>query len=187
MILTKELRAEIRGRREPAEMLKGKLVPGSVVFIREKLSTVSDPHDRNDLLGELAGEYLRAGLDDEHLLVQRERVVDHPDAAIMWLGLAHSLSMRKDGAEEAKQAAAKGVVMSRRAGTLIRYALMCQAEIARKTNDAPLFAQSLGELIADASNQREDDCELDDSVLQDLPDDFCSLELQEAYRQIVQR
>lgn len=187
MILTKELRAEIQGRREPAEMLNGKLVPGSVLFIRKMLSTVTDPHDRNDLLGELAGEYLRAGLDDEHLLVQRERVADHPDAAIMWLGLAHSLSMRKDGAEEAKQAVAKGVEVSRCVGTLVRYALTCQAEVARKTNDAALFAQTLRELIADAPKQRADDSGVDDSVLRDLPDGFCPPELQHEYRQMLQQ
>ena len=148
MILTKELRAEIRRRRQPAEMLDGKLVPGSVAFIRQMLKTVSDPHDRDDLLGELAGEYLRADLEDDHLLVQRERVANHPDAAIMWLGLAHSLSLRNDGGEEAKRAVAKGVEISRQVGTLVRYALTCQTQIARKTGDPVLFAQALRELIA---------------------------------------
>jgi hypothetical protein len=187
MILTKELRAEIRRRREPAGMLDGKLVPGSVVFIRKMLSTVSDPHDRNDLLGELAGEYLRAGLDDEHLRVQRERVIEHPDAAIMWLGLAHSLSMRKDGADEAKQAVAKAAEISRQVGSLVRYALTCQAEVARKTHDAALFAQTLRELIADAHNFRDDDSGLDDSVLRDLPKGFCPPGLQDEYRQILRQ
>lgn len=187
MILTKELRAEIRKRREPAEMLDGKPVPGSVAFIRQMLSTATDPHDRDALLGELAGEYLRAGLDDEHLLVQRERVANHPDAAIMWLGLAHSLSMREDGAEEAKQAVAKGVEISRQVGTLVRFALTSQAEVARKTHDAALFAQSLRQLIADAPNERADDSGLDDSVLRDLPDGFCAPELQEEYRQMLRQ
>lgn len=187
MILTKELRAEIRSRRQPAEMLDGKLVPGSVAFIRQMLTTVSDPHDRDDLLGELAGEYLRADLPDEHLLVQRERVANHPDAAIMWLGLAHSLSLRNDGIEEAKQAVAKGVEISRQAGTLIRYALTCQAQIARKAGDRDLFAQTLHEMIADAPNAREDDSGLDDSVLRDLPDDFCPPELQDEYRQALRQ
>lgn len=183
MILTKELRVEIRRRRQPAEMLEGKLMPGSVAFIRQMLTTVSEPHDRDDLLGELAGEYLRADLKDEHLLVQRERVANHPDAAIMWLGLAHSLSLRTDGAEEAKQAVAKGVEISRQVGTLIRYALTCQAQVARKTGDPALFAKALRELVADAPNPREDDSELDGSVLRDLPDGFCPPGLRDEYRQ----
>lgn len=187
MILTKDLRTKIRNRRQPAEMLEGKLVPGSIAFIRKMLTGVSDPHDRDDLLGELAGEYLRANLQDEHLLVQRERVANHPDAAIMWLGLAHSLSLRDDGAEEAKQVVAKGVEISREVGTLVRYALTCQAQIARKTGDRALFAQALCQMIADAPSPREDDSGLDDSVLQDLPDDFCSPELQEEYRQALRQ
>lgn len=187
MILTRDLRTEIRQRREPAEMLDGKLVPGSVAFIRHMLATVSDPHDRDDLLGELAGEYLRADMHDAHLLVQRERAANHPDAAIMWLGLAHSLSLRDDGAEEAKQAVAKGVEISRQVGTLVRYALTTQAQIARKTGDRVLFARALRELIADAPNPREDDCELDDSVLQNLAEDFCSSELLHEYRQTLRQ
>jgi hypothetical protein len=182
MIVTKQLRAEIRSRREPTTQVDGKEVPGSVPFLREMLATVADPHDRDDLLGELAGEYLRAGLEDEHLLVQRERVANHPDAAVMWLGLAQSLSMRNDGTEEARQAAAKGVEISRRQGALVRYALVCQADVARRINDPALFAHSLAELIADAPNQREDDCGLNEQLVVDLPEGFCDPELEQQYR-----
>jgi hypothetical protein len=183
MMVTKELRVEIRQKREPAVLIDGKLVPGSVPFIRHMLETVVDPHDRDDLLGELAGEYLRADLDDEHLLVQRERVANHPDAAVMWLGLAHSLSMRKDGSQEAKVAAAKAVEMSRRAGALIRYALTCQAEVARKTNDSELFARALRDLIEDAPNARPDDSRLDIRIVESLPSGFCAPTLEEKYRE----
>lgn len=185
MMVTKELRAEIRKHREPMVWMDGKQVPGSVVFIRKLLATVNDPHDRDDLLGELAGEYLRAELDDEHLLVQRERVANHPDEAVMWLGLAHSLSMRKDGVDEAKKAVAKGLEISRNVGKLIRYALISQADVARKTNDSKLFEQTLKELIEDAPNFREDDSGLMDYVLDDLPSGFCSPELEEQYRRLL--
>lgn len=184
-VVTKKLRAEIRRRRESQEMLDGKLVPGSVPFIRLLLSTATDPHERDDLLGELAGECLRADLDDEHLLVQRERVANHPGEAIMWLGLAHTLSMRADGADEAKHAAAKGVEIARRAQTLIRYALTCQADVARKTIDASLYVNALRALIADASNVREDDRGLDDSILRDLPDGFCPADVQADFRRML--
>ncbi|MFN7856008.1 MAG: hypothetical protein ACK5OA_05425 [Acidovorax sp.] len=183
MILTKQLRTEIRSRREPAVLVDGKMVPGSVPFLRELFATVVDPQDRDDLLGELAGEYLRADLEDEHLLVQRERVANHPDAAVMWLGLAQSLSMRSDGAAEARQAVAKGLEISRRQGTLIRFALVCQADVARRLNDPTLFAQALAELIADAPNQREDDCGLNEQLVDDLPEGFCASELERQYRQ----
>ena len=183
MIVTKQLRGEIRGRREPAVLIDGKTVPGSVPFLRELLATVVDPQDRDDLLRELAGEYLRADLEDEHLLVQRERVANHPDAAVMWLGLAQSLSMRSDGAAEARQAAAKGLGISRLQGSLIRYALVCQADVARRLNDPTLFAQALEELIADAPNQREDDCGLNEQLVADLPEGFCAPELERQYRQ----
>jgi len=186
MIVTKELRAEIRNRRKPDVNLNGRLTPGSVPFLREILATVIDPQDRDSLMGELAGEYLRANLDDEHLLVQRERVANHPDSAVMWLGLAHSLSMRKDGIEEAKQAVAKGVEISRKVGTLIRYALISQADVARKANDSTLFEDALRELIADAPNNREDDCGLDDSILAELPSGLCSPELEDQYRSLLE-
>lgn len=185
MSVSKELRASIRNRREPTVLFEGKQVPGSVPFLREMLAAVSDAHDRDDLLGELAGEYLRADLEDEHLLVQRERVANNPDAAVMWLGLAHSLSMRKDGAEEAKKAVVEGVEISRRAGTLIRYALTCQAEIARKTGDSALFERTLKELIVDAPIIREDDSNLDDQLLADLPVGFCSPQLESEYRRLL--
>ena len=185
MSITKELRASIRNRREPAIELDGKQVPGSVPYIREMLAAVGDPHDRDDLLGELAGEYLRADLENEHLLVQRERVANNPDAAIMWLGLAHSLSLRKDGSEEAKQTVAKGVELSRRAGTLIRYALTCQAEIARKTSDSVLFERTVRELIVDAPILRDDDCDLDEQLVDGLPVGFCSPELEIEYRRLL--
>lgn len=181
MILTKELRAEIRKRREPAILTEGKLVPGSVPFIHEMLETVRDEHDRDDLMAELAGEYLRADLDDEHLRVQRQRVANHPEAAVMWLALAHSLSMREDGAEEAKQAVAKAVEISRRVGTLVRYALTCQAEVARKTNDSALFASALKELIEDAPNCRQEDAGLDRGIVEKLPAGFCSEQLEQQY------
>lgn len=187
MIVTKELRAEIRKRREPAVLIDGKQVPGSVPFLRGLLATANDEHDRDDLLGELAGEYLRAELDDEHLLVQRERLANHPDAAVMWLGLAHSLSMRTDSAEEAKQTVAKGLEISRHVGTLIRYSLLCQADVARKTNDSALFELTLRDLIADAPNHREDDCGLSDNFLIDLPDGFCSRELVTQYRSLIKQ
>ena len=186
-MVTRELRAEIRKKREPAVLIDGKLVPGSVPFIRQMLETVADPHDRDDLLAELAGEYLRADLDDEHLLVQRERVTNHPDAAVMWLGLAHSLSVRKDGSNEAKQAAAKAVEISRRVGTLVRYALTCQAEVARKTNDPELFARSLSDLIEDAPNARPDDSGLDGQIVESLPRGFCAPSLEEKYREALRK
>jgi hypothetical protein len=187
MILTKELRAEIRKRREPAILMEGKLVPGSVPFIQELLETARDEHDRDDLLAELAGEYLRADLDDEHLRVQRQRVANHPEAAVMWLALAHSLSMRKDGAAEAKQAVAKAVEISRRVGTLIRYALTCQAEVARKTNDSALFASTLRELIDDAPNARQEDAGLDSAIIEKLPPSFCPPELEQQYLNALQK
>lgn len=186
MIVTKELRAEIRNRREPAVMFNGKQTPGSVPFLREMLTTVDDPDDRDALLGELAGEYLRADLDDEHLLVQRERVADCPDDAVKLVGLAHSLCLRSDSIEEAKQVIAKGVEISRNSGTLIRYSLICQADVARKANDSVLFEQTLRELIADAPNYRDDDCNLDDSILAKLPSGFCSPELEEQYRSLLE-
>ncbi len=187
MIVTKELRAEIRRRREPTVLIDGKSVPGSVPFLRELLLTADDPHDRDDLLGELAGEYLRADLFDEHLLVQRERVAAHPEEAIMWIGLAHSLSMRKNGAEEAKQAVLRAVEISRHAGTLIRYSLRCQAEVARAIDDPVLFEKALQGLIADASNQREEDSDLDDHIVADLPTGFCAPELLAKYSNLIKQ
>jgi len=185
MMVTRELRARIRSQREPTVELYGKQVPGSIPFIRELLAATDDDEDRDALLVELAGEYLRADLDDEHLLVQRERVANHPNAAVTWLGLSHTLSMRADGVEEAKCAVAKAVEISRNCGTLIRYSLQCQADVARKTSDPVLFEQALRELIVDAPNSREDDTGLDSRVVTDLPDGFCEPQLEAKYRSLL--
>ena len=187
MPVTKDLRAQIRAHREPFVWMDGKLVPGSIPLLRELATLANNELERDDLLGELAGEYLRADLDDEHLLIQRERVENHPGAAVKLLGLAHSLSMRKDGAEEARLVAAQTVRVSRSEGTLIRYALVCQAEVARGTNDPALFEHALAELIADARNSREEDCGLSDALVSDLPAGFCSSELEKAYRGVLSR
>ena len=187
MPVTKELRVQIRARREPFVVLDGKLVPGSVPFLRELATIANDDFERDELLGELAGEYLRADLDDDHLLVQRERVRNHPDAAVKLLGLAHSLSMRNDGAAEAKLVAAQAVRVCRSEGTLIRYALVCQAEVARNTNDPSLFEHALAQLIADAPNSREEDCGLSEALVSDLPTGFCSSELEKKYRGVLNR
>ena len=185
MPITKELRVQIRARREPFIWMDGKLVPGSIPFLRELATLATSDLERDELLGELAGEYLRADLDDEHLLVQRERVKNHPAAAVKLLGLAHSLSMRKDGAEEAKLLAAQAVRVCRSEGTLIRYALVSQAEVARSTNDPALFEHALAELIADAPNSREEDRGLSKALVSDLPAGFCSSELEKQYRGVL--
>ena len=184
--ISKELRQEIRARREPPVLLAGKLVPGSVAFLREMLTKTADDFERDDLLGEIAGEYLRAELEDDHVLVQRERLRNHPEAAVKWLGLADALSSRADGANEAKQAAAKGVEISRSVGTLIRYALTCQAQVARKTGDASLFEQAMIELVQDAPNERQEDCALFESLIVDLPPGFCAPHIVQSYKQALE-
>ncbi|WP_307703010.1 hypothetical protein [Variovorax paradoxus] len=187
MTVTKELRAQIRAQREPFTDVDGRLVPGSIPFLRGLIEAEKDPLDRDSLLGELSGEYLRADLYDEHLLVQRERVANHPEAAVMWLGLAHSLGMKRDRADEAKQAVAKGLEISRHTGTLIRYSLTCQAAVARQTNDPALFESSLRELIEDAENCREEDSGLDAHILIDLPIGFCPPDLEAKYRNLLEQ
>ena len=187
MSVTNELRMQVRARREPSVWLDGKLVPGSVPFLRELATLANNDLERDELLGELAGEYLRADLDNDHLLVQRERVKNHPAAAVKLLGLAHSLSMRKDGAIEAKLVAAQAVRICLSQGTLIRYALVCQAEVARSTNDSALFEQALAELIADAPNSREEDYGLSVALVSALPVGFCSAELERKYRGVLGR
>jgi len=187
MPVTKELRAQNRARREPFVLVDGKLVPGSVPFLRELATIAANDVERDELLGELAGEYLRADLNDDHLLVQRERLRNHPDAAVMLLGLAHSLSMRTDGAAEAKLLAAQAVRVCRSEGALIRYALVCQAEVARNTSDPILFEHTLAQLIADAPNSREEDCGLSEALVSNLPTGFCSSELENSYRGVLSR
>jgi hypothetical protein len=185
MIVTKQLRSQIRDHRKVTVVSDGVELPGSIPFLKEKLSAASDPQDIDDLLGELAGEYLRAGLEDEHLVVQRTRVAKHPEAAVLWLGLAHTLSMRSDGADEARICAAKGVAISLRDRALVRHALNCQADIARRINDPLLFAQTLNGLIADAQNEREEDVPPHAQLIDNLPEGFCPPELVEQYAQIL--
>ncbi|MBV8620792.1 MAG: hypothetical protein JOY84_18145 [Curvibacter sp.] len=187
MILTKDLRKVISERRKIYEWFDGRLVPSSIVLIRDMLKSIDDIHDRNDLLGELAGEYLRAELEDEYLLVERERLANHPDEAIMWIGLAHALSRRSDGAAEAKQSVIKGVEISREVGALIRYSLTCQAQIALEIGDPVLFGDALKDLILDSPNFREEDCWLDESLLRGLPDGFCDPNLLNDYKKALEK
>jgi hypothetical protein len=186
MMLTRELRAMIRSRRGQVVEIDGKPVPGSIPFIRELLAATGTDEDRDALLVELAGEYLRAGFDDEHVLIQRERVSNHPDVAITWLGLSHALSMRNDSSEEAKQAVAKAVDLSYRSGALVRYSLQCQADVARKTNDSALFERALTALIADAHNPRQEDSGLDLRIVENLPEGFCHRQLETQYRSLLE-
>lgn len=185
MSITKELRAKIRGMRDPFEDDGGKKIPGSVRFIRELLPTADSAEHRDELLVELGGEYLRADLDNEHLLVQRERVANQPGMAIPWIALSRTLSRRPEASAEAKAAAEKAVAISRTCGTLVRYALLCQAEVARQTCDSALFAQTIEALIVDARNFREDDVNLDDRIVADLPEGFCDPRLEARYRELL--
>jgi hypothetical protein len=179
------LRAGIREWRKCTVEVEGKTLPASIPFLRGALATTTDPLAHDELLGSLGDEYFRAGFEDELLRVQRERVAQHPESAVVWLSLASSLSVRTEGADEARRAVAKGVEVARQSDALIRYALKCQADVARKTNDSALFEQTVRELIADAPNHREDDCGLDDQVLADLPAGFCSPELEIEYRRLL--
>jgi hypothetical protein len=61
-------------------------------------------------------------------------------------------------------------------------ALVCQADVARRIDDPALFAHCLAELIADAPNQREDDCGLNEQLVVDLPGGFCDSEREQQYR-----
>jgi hypothetical protein len=185
MIVTKELREEIKRQRQTKVSIDGKLIPNSAVFLKKLIATTNDLNDRDDLLSELAGEYLRVGLDDEHLLIQRQRVTENPKSAVMWLALAHSLSLRADGATEAKTAVAQGLEISQKIGTLIRYSLICQADVARKIGDSELFEKSLIDLIADAHQQRIEDSGFMDYILIDLPAGFCSPSIEAQYRDLI--
>jgi hypothetical protein len=187
MIVTKDLREVIKRKRQSAVLIDGKLIPGSALFLKNLIATTNDANDRDDLFTELAGEYLRAGLDDEHLLIQRQRVSENPEAAVMWLALAHSLSLRADGAVEAKAAIKKGLEISLKIGTLIRYSLICQADVARKIGDSQLFEKSLTALVADAHQQRTEDSGFMDYILIDLPEGFCSPSLEAQYRNLVDK
>ena len=187
MPISAELRKEIRAHRKPEVLVDGKLIPGSIPFLRGLLKTVKDIYERDDLLSEMAGEYLRGDLSDEHLLIQRERLRNHPDAAIMWLAVAEALSYNADGGSEAKEAAAKGVAISRAEGTLIRHALSVQAFIARRTGDSCLFQKTLVELIEDAPVQRAEDCALFPSLIANLPPGICSPNVVEDYKRALEK
>jgi len=180
--MDKQLRDEVRRQRAMLVKKNGKDVPGSIELLRRLVDEAKDPLERDDLLSELSGEYLRAGLEDEHLLVQRERLASHPDAAVLWIALADTLSSRSDSAEEAKQAIARAVEIARRDDALVRYALTVQAQVARKLKDAQLFESALKALIADAGVARQEDGQLESQIVEDLPEGFCSEELQQAYR-----
>ncbi len=185
MIVTKAMRATIKDRRALTVLVDGKQMPGSVPFLKELLSATTDPFDRDELLVELAGEYLRAELEDEHLQVMRERVGYLPEVPLMWLGLAGSLSRREDGAPEAKLALAKGVALARSEDKLVRYALVSQADVARQLGDGALFEDALRALILDLPNDREDDWVPNDQFLADLPPGFCSADLEIECRRLL--
>ncbi|MEJ8836333.1 hypothetical protein [Ramlibacter sp. AN1133] len=149
------------------------------------MAAAEDEYERDDLLAEVGAEYIRADMDDEYLQVQRERVGNHPDAAVMWLSLAHALSGRPDGAAEALDAAARAVDISRSVGALLRYSLCCQARVARATGNREVFERALSDLLADAENYRKEDSGFFGDFVKDLPEGFCSRELVAAYKRLL--
>jgi hypothetical protein len=185
-LLSEELRDQIRARREPRVLYEGQLVPGSVPLFRDALATAVDEFERDQVLGEICLEYIQAGMDDEHLLVQRERVANLPEEAVRWIGLGMTLSHREGGAEEAKKALEKAVELSRGLGTLLRYSLTCQARVARSFGDSILFARVIAELLEYARTSPKEDCGLFPELVENLPAGFCSPSLVEAYRELSQ-
>jgi hypothetical protein len=177
----KALRDEVKRWRPWSLTVEGKAVPGSVLVLRGAIAATEDPLVIDELLGEIGDEYLRAGLDDEVLLVQRERVSRAPCDVVAWLGLASALGRRKDGQVEAAAAARKGVSLARESDTLVRYALLAQARIARDAGESREFAEALTQLIAQAAIPRQEDCLLVPELVSDLPTGFCSSELVAEY------
>jgi hypothetical protein len=185
MMTRDALRSGVREWRQRVIDVDGKALPASIPFLRGALATTTDPFAHDELLGAISDEYFRAGLADELLRVQRERVAQHPESAVVWLSLASTLSTRAGGSDEAKRAVTKGVEVALQSNTLIRYALMCQASIAKKIGDSLLFETSLMRLIADAPNERSEDCLLSPRVVEGLPESFCSSALIDQYRRLL--
>jgi hypothetical protein len=179
------LRQEVRARREPRVLFEGKFVPGSVRYLRDLMASAEDEYERDVLLVEVGAEYLRAEMEDEHLQVQRERVRNHPDAAVMWLSLADALSWRPDGAQEANDATARAVEISRTVGALLRYSLSCQARVARATGNREVFERAISDLLEDAPNYRKEDSGFFGNFIESLPAGFCSSALLDAYRKLL--
>ena len=121
-------------------------------------------------------------MDEEHLLVQRERVSNHPDTALMWIGLAHALERFPASAEEAKMASVKAVTLARADDALVRYALSTQAWVAKALGDREVFEHAVSALVADAGVERQEDCGMFPTLVDDLPEGLCSPEIADAYR-----
>ena len=184
MNLLATLRGEVPEWRAHPVLMPAGNIPASIPFLRGALSAISDPQERDSLLVAIANEYFRAGLDDKVLQVGRERTLANPEAIVVWTSLGVLLSEHPGNEIEAGKACAKGLEMARARNALVRHALICQALVAKNTNDATLFDSSLSDLIDDAKNSRQEDCGLNFEITNNLPNNFGSPPLISKYREI---
>jgi hypothetical protein len=147
------------------------------------LETHSDPFEQDEILEAIRFEYVKAGMDRQQVLVQRERVRRAPDSIPLLVGLANALIYEPDRAlrAEASVIASKAVDLARSKDTLVRYALAEQARVACSLDDAATYRQALEELIGQADSPREIDIALPYDVIKRVPIEFADQELLDRY------
>jgi len=192
LIIDKLLREKLREQRNVTVNRDGVLLPGSIIVLEEKLNSIDDPYDADEVLAEIGSEYSRANLYPQQLEIVRTRVSRLPDDVILRIELARCLSYDSASQEHIQGAVAtisEAIEMAVAQNVWVRYALTEQALIAVRKSDRQLFEDALHRLIEDVESGRkfEVDSRLFPSTIDNIPSDFCSQELIERYRTVISR
>lgn len=191
MVITKTVREAVRDRRKTDASWNGMIVPGSVPFLEELLSSQHDPYDVDDVLAEISGEYARAEMFVQQLETARRRVANLPDDVLVQIELARRLSYSAasspEHAEESKKTIAKAVELARQQTMWVRSALSEQAWIGIRMGNSSLFVDAIDGLINDVAFNRkfEVDSRLYPEIIDEIPEGFCPPDLIERYQMAI--
>jgi hypothetical protein len=164
------LRQEIVSlRHEKAITEKGEIVPRSVLFLEEELSSEQDAISRFDIYLLLRDECLRAGLPRQEIEYARRCTRDMPREPLSWIALANLISENVEGRQEAIEIALEAVRVARKADRFVRHSLCSLARAYSRNSDYRGLESVLRDLIDEAAMMRSEDGPYDTDFISDLP------------------
>lgn len=152
------LRAELALLRKQRVQSAYGLIPASVEYLEQLLSEVSSDDERAEVYTLLVSECSRARNDPLYIDCLRRRVRDFASDPMSYAGLAFRLAMiEPEHRTEALATADKALELAKAQNRQVRYCATNLARIALMLDDYQALNRSLGELVADADNVREED------------------------------
>lgn len=152
------LRAELASLRKQQVQSRFGLIPASVDHLEKLLARTSSDEDRALLFSLLVSECSRSRNDGLYIDCLRRRVHAFPSDPMSHAGLAFTLAMAEpEHRDEALVVADKALALAKSENRQVRYCATNLARIALMLDNYEVLNRSLGELVADAGNAREED------------------------------